>query len=221
MKRRQKILIFAILFLAALIIVGYWYLFMGSRITDASSEVVQGEENTNSLIVYFSRNGETKGNLDATSSATVNSNNNQEVSDTEAAAFMIQELTGADLYQIKTARYYRDSFMGTAASAWIEETFNMRPALAARLDNLEKYDVIYVGYPIWWFNAPMAIGTFMESYELDGKTIVPFCTSQENGIDVSMDYIREISGNATVLDGMRIHNSSKEDVERWLEGLPG
>ena len=91
------------------------------------------------------------------------------------------------MYQIKTRRYYRKSFMGTAARAWIENTLNMRPALAAKPENLDAYDTIYVGYPIWWFNAPMAIGSFLESYDLSGKTIVPFCTSQDNGIDVSMD----------------------------------
>ena len=73
------------------------------------------------------------------------------------------------MYQIKTNRYYRKSFMGTAARAWIENTLNMRPALAAKPENLDQYDTIYVGYPIWWFNAPMAIGSFLESYDLSGK----------------------------------------------------
>ncbi len=62
----------------------------------------------------------------------------------------------------------------------------------------------------------MAVGTFLEGYDLTGKTIVPFCTSTDNGIDVSMDYIREVSKGATVLDGKRIHNSDLEDVSAWL-----
>ena len=78
-------------------------------------------------------------------------------SDTEAAAKMIQRLTGADLYQLHTKRYYRKAFFGTAATAWIEENFNLRPALAALPNNLGDYDTIYIGYPIWWFNAPMAV----------------------------------------------------------------
>ena len=93
---------------------------------------------------------------------------------------------------------------------------NLRPGLAAQPENLDDYDVIYVGYPIWWFNAPMAIGSFLESYDLTGKTVVPFCTSSDNGIDVSMDYIREVSEGATVLDGYRVHNSSLKDVAEWL-----
>ena len=73
---------------------------------------------------------------------------------------MIAQLTGADLFQIRTDRYYRSAFWGTAATAWIEEALNLRPGLAAKPESLDKYDVIYIGYPVWWFNAPMAVGTF-------------------------------------------------------------
>lgn len=215
MKRRRKMIIAGVIFVA-LLGIGWWYLFMGCRITDGSSEIIDGEDGTRSLVVYFSRFGEIPDTVDAMAAATPNSNQDMDGSDTEAAAKMIQELTGADLYQIRTERYYRSAFWGTAAMAWIEETLNLRPGLAAQPENLDNYDVIYVGYPIWWFNAPMAIGSFLESYDLTGKTVVPFCTSSDNGIDVSMDYIREVSEGATVLDGYRVHNSGLEDVAGWL-----
>lgn len=192
---------------------------MGSKVTDASDNVTAGADGTKSLIVYFSRMGEIPGEPDAVSSATVSSNSEISGSDTEAAAQMIRQITGADMYQIKTNRYYRKSFMGTAARAWIENTLNMRPALAAKPENLDQYDTIYVGYPIWWFNAPMAIGSFLESYDLSGKTIVPFCTSQDNGIDVSMDYIRKNAKNVEVLDGHRIHNSDSAEIKTWLKEI--
>lgn len=215
MKKWQVILAVLLLLLG----LAFWYLFMGSKISDASSEVIPGESGTRSLIVYFSRAGELSGTSDATASATPNFNQAMEGSDTEAAAKMIQQLTGADLYQIRTERAYRNAFWGTAATAWIEEKLNMRPDLATQPENLDNYDVIYVGYPIWWFNAPMAIGSFLESYDLTGKTVVPFCTSTDNDIDVSMDYIREVSEGANVLDGYRVHNSSLEDVSAWLEQI--
>lgn len=215
MKKRKKMIIAGVI-LIALLGIGWWYLFMGSRITDSSSETIAGEDGTRSLVVYFSRAGEIPDTVDAMASSTPNSNQDMDGSDTEVAAKMIQELTGADLYQIRTERYYRSAFWGTAATAWIEETLNLRPGLDAQPENLDDYDVIYVGYPIWWFNAPMAIGSFLESYDLTGKTVVPFCTSSDNGIDVSMDYIREVSEGATVLDGYRVHNSSLEDVAEWL-----
>lgn len=213
-KRRRRLVMAAVLI--ALVGIGGWYLFLGGRITDANSEVLSGEDGTRSLIVYFSRAGEIPNTMDAVSSATPNSNQVMEGSDTEAAAKMIQELTGADVFQIRTKRYYRSAFWGTASTAWIEETLNLRPGLAAQPENLDDYDVIYVGYPIWWFNAPMAVGSFLESYDLTGKIIVPFCTSSDNGIDVSMDYIREVSKGAEVMEGYRIHNSSMEDVAAWL-----
>lgn len=215
MKKRRK-WPFIIAALVVLLGIGSWYLFFGGRITGISSEITAGEAETRSLVVYFSRAGEIPDTVDAFVSATPNSNQAMNGSDTEAAAKMIQELTGADLYQIRTERYYRSAFWGTAATAWIEEILNLRPKLAAQPEDLDDYDVIYVGYPIWWFNAPMAIGSFLESYDLTGKTIVPFCTSSDNGIDVSMDYIRDVSEGATVLDGYRVHNSSLDDVAEWL-----
>ena len=215
MKKRKKWTFF-IAVLIVLIGIACWYLFLGGVIADVGSEITAGGEGTRSLVVYFSRAGEIPDTMDAVASATPNSNQAAEGSDTEAAAKMIQELTGADLYQIRTERYYRRAFWGTAATAWIEEALNLRPGLAAQPDNLDNYDVIYVGYPIWWFNAPMAIGSFLESYDLTGKTIVPFCTSSDNGIDVSMDYIRQVSEGAAVLEGYRVHDSSPEDVAAWL-----
>lgn len=219
MKKRKKWPLFLMALLILLSGTAFWYLFMGGRITGVSSEVVAGDHGTRSLIVYFSRSGEIPDTADAMASATPNSNQVMDGSDTEAAAKMIQELTGADLYQIRTEKYYRKAFWGTAATAWIEEKLDLRPGLAAQPENLDDYDVIYVGYPIWWFNAPMAVGSFLESCDLTGKTIVPFCTSADNGIDVSMDYIREVSEGADVLEGYRIHNSDLEDVAAWLERI--
>ena len=215
MKKRRK-WSFIIAVLVVLLGIVSWYLFFGSRITGISSEITAGEAGNRSLVVYFSRAGEIPDTVDAMTSATPNSNQAMDGSDTESAAKMIRELTGADLYQIRTERYYRSAFWGTAATAWIEEILNLRPKLAAQPETLDNYDVIYVGYPIWWFNAPMAIGSFLESYDLTGKTIVPFCTSSDNGIDVSMDYIRDVSEGAMVLDGYRVHNSGLYDVAEWL-----
>ena len=184
---------------------------------NVSDEMTKGDPGTKSLVVYFTRKGEIPGDMDTVSSATVNSNQDGSGSDTEAAAKMIQSLTGADLYQIYTDHYYRKAFWGTAATAWLENTFNLRPKLAARPENLDDYDTIY--YPIWWFNAPMAIGTFLESYDLSGKTVIPFCTSQDNDIDVSMEFVRNAAKEAEILDGHRIHGESREDVAKWLRSI--
>ena len=219
MKSSKKKLVGVIAFFVVLLVIGYMYLFTGTKIKDVSKDVIKGDEGTKSLVVYFTRKGEIPGEVDAVSSATQNSNRDMDGSDTEAAAYMIQSLTGADMYQIHTEHYYRKSFAGTATTAWIEEKLNLRPNLAAKPDNLDAYDTIYVGYPIWWFNAPMAIGSFLESYDLSGKTVVPFCTSQDNDINVSMDYIKDVARGANVLDGYRIHGADLEAVAGWLQRI--
>lgn len=211
-----------IIFLIVVIVIlgaGAIYLFTGSNMDRTNNQIEKGSKNTKTLIVYFSREGEIPGDVDAVSAATKNSNKAMSGSDTKAAAKMIQKATGADLYQIKTKKYYRKAFMGTAAKAWIEEKLDQRPELLELPKNLEQYDTIYVGYPIWWFNAPMAVGSFLESYDLSGKTVIPFCTSQDNDIDVSMDYIKKVSKGANFLDGRRIHEASQEEVTQWVNEI--
>ncbi len=213
-KKPKKKLIIIVAVIMVFVFAGYWYLFLGSHIRNAGIEITKGSEAANALIVYFTRSGviTAEGDVDAVSSASMNVHDGV----TEQAALQLQQITGADLYEIKTDRYYRNSFIGTAATAFIEEKLDTRPKLLAKPEDISSYDVIYVGFPVWWFSAPMAIGTFLESYDLTGKTVVPFCTSQDNGIDVCMDYIREVSGAASVLDGYRFHHSSDEDVIEWL-----
>ncbi len=219
MKRlKKRILLIPAVFviLAALCV----YLFFGAKQTDTDTDIQVGENGTRSLIVYFTRSGnitaEEAEDTDAVSSASMMANDGS----TEFAAYKLQQVTGADMFEIRTARMYRSAFWGTAATSFLEELLDTRPALAAYPDSLEKYDVIYVGYPIWWFNAPMAVGSFLEHYNLTGKTVVPFCTAQDNGIDVSMEYIREVSQGADVSDGYRFTaGTTEEDIRNWLEKI--
>lgn len=210
-----------ILLIVVIVILGAGaiYLFTGSNMDRTNNQIEKGSKNTKILVVYFSREGEIPGDVDAVSAATKNSNKVMSGSDTKAAAKMIQKETGADLYQIKTKKYYRKAFMGTATKAWIEEKLDQRPELLELPKNLDQYDTIYVGYPIWWFNAPMAVGSFLESYDLSGKTVIPFCTSQDNDIDVSMDYIKKVSKGANLLEGKRIHEASQEEVTQWVNEI--
>lgn len=104
-----------------------------------------------------------------------------------------------------------------------EQSNNARPALAENItaEQLADYDVIFVGYPIWWYDAPMIIYTFLESHDFTGKTIIPFATSGGSGIAEEDDF-REITG-ATVLDGLCIRNinnsSARDDIRKWLTEL--
>lgn len=192
--KKRKKRLVIVAVLIVLIGIGGWYLFLGGRIKDAVA------------------------------SATPNSNQAMEGSDTEAAAKMIQELTGADLFQIRTKRYYRSSFAGTAATAWIEETLNLRPGLAAQPENLDDYDVIYVGYPIWWEDMPMPVYSFLEECDFGAKTIIPFITHGGSGASRTVDTISELQpeallmGNELVLSRNDVAES-EETVVEWAQGL--
>lgn len=221
-KRRTKILLAVIIIFLLAAGGGYIYLFLAPKISNVSDDVAKGNKNTTSLVVYFARSDviETDG-VDAVSSASLNSEGTELVGNTEIPAKMIQKLTGADLYSIQTERYYRSAFMGTAATAWIEETFNMRPGLAAQPADLSKYDVIYVGYPVWWGDMPMAVYSFMDEYDLSGKTVLPFCTHGGSGLSGTDKNIQSEEKDAKVTDGIAISDSSLDDadgdIDEWLK----
>ena len=147
--------------------------------------------NGKSLVVYFSRTGNTK-----------------------AAAEDIQSLTGSDIVELKTVVPYPSSYDDCLAQAQEERANNERPELSTIISNMSEYDTVYVGYPIWCYTAPMAIFTFMESYDFMGKTVIPFCTSGSSSINQSVADIRSVCSGVNILDGFRAGGS--ETVEAWL-----
>lgn len=136
---------------------------------------------------------------------------------TEKAAKRIQELTKGDIVQIKTVTPYPDSYQELTEVAKKEKDENARPKLSTRVENMDDYDVIFVGYPIWYHTAPMAIDTFLESYNLLGKTVVPFCTSVSSDIGESMGAINNLCAKANVLEGLTANNL--DDIEPWLKKI--
>ncbi len=95
-----------------------------------------------------------------------------------------------------------------------------RPEIESKIDNMENYDVVLIGHPIWWGIEPRIIDTFMESYDLSGKTVVNFCTSGGSGVSSSTSNLKELSPDANWLDGYRFSsNASKDDVRAWIESL--
>jgi flavodoxin len=103
------------------------------------------------------------------------------------------------------------------AKARQELADNTRPALSGSVPNMNSYDIIFVGYPIWCGFEPMAIRTFLESYNLNGKTVIPFCTSGSSGLGSSGNSIRSIVTGATVLDGRRFAAGARNDVNAWVD----
>lgn len=138
---------------------------------------------------------------------------------TEKVAQEIHEIVGGDIVKIETVNPYPSDYHECTEVAKAEKENNARPKLSTVVNNMEDYDTIFIGYPIWWHTAPMAIGTFLESYDLSGKTIVPFCTSGGSDIAESMPMINELCKNATVKEGLTASPDNVSKIKDWLDEL--
>ncbi|MGM9682818.1 MAG: flavodoxin [Eubacteriales bacterium] len=143
-----------------------------------------------------------------------------EVGNTEVAAGMIRELTAADLFKIEQLKPYSGDYNECIAQAEADQRQNVRPELKKRLETIDEYDVIYLGYPNYWSTMPMAVFTFLEQYDFRGKTIRPFCTHEGSGLGSSIRDIKKLCPAATVKKGLAIHGGSvsraKKEIEKWI-----
>lgn len=136
---------------------------------------------------------------------------------TARAARSIHDKIGGDLFEIQAENPYPTDHDACLERDMQEIKDNARPAVANRVENMSQYDVVFIGYPIWYYQAPMIINTFLESYNLQGKTIVPFCTSGGYPIDNSIELLKGSIPNANIAEGHRIDNES--DMMAWLKRL--
>lgn len=166
---------------------------------------------TRSLVAYYSRAGNNYVNGDIV---------DLPVGNTEVAATMIQKLTGSEVFRIDTVKPYPEGYHETTEVAKEELRGNARPEISGHVDNMADYEVIYLGYPNWWGTMPMAVFTFLEAYDLAGKTIIPFCTHEGSGMGRSERDIEEICTGAVVLKGLPIRGGrvqeAEKDIADWL-----
>ena len=153
------------------------------------------------LVAYFSATGTTKG-----------------------VAEQIAEGLSCDLYEITPQDPYTDAdlnYSDTSSRTTSEmNDENARPAISGSVSDMAQYDVVFLGYPIWWGEAPKIINTFLESYDFSGKTIVPFCTSGSSGISSSVSALKPLASGATWLEGRRFGGGvSDETVMEWVRSL--
>lgn len=144
---------------------------------------------------------------------------------TRTIAEHIQARVGGDLFHVATRKPYPQDYRETTQLARVELDNNARPELAATisLEEMGKYDVVFIGYPNWWGTIPMAMFTFLEQYDLSGKTIVPFCTHLGSGLGRGPDDIARLASGAAVKQGLAVHGGSvaraRDDVDAWLRRL--
>ena len=141
---------------------------------------------------------------------------------TEAVAQEIQAQTGADLFEIVPAEPYTDDYNELLDIAQEEQSSDARPAIAETVD-LSGYDTVFLGFPNWWGDMPMILYTFLDEYDLSGKTIVPFNTSGGSGFSGSLDTIAEMEPDAEVTEGISLGSGEAEDCEdevaEWLANM--
>lgn len=142
---------------------------------------------------------------------------------TEQIAKYISEITSSDILEIIPKDVYTNEDLdynnNNSRANREQNDKNARPKISNKLD-LENYDVIYLGYPIWWEEEPRIILTLLDNYNLENKTIILFCTSGGSGIELSVNNIRNYNNKLNVLDGKRFSsNSSKEEVITWINSL--
>lgn len=165
------------------------------------------------LIAYFSV-PETSG-VDAVAQASRVVENGEVVGNVEFIAGTIQEETGGDIFAIETVQTYPGEHQALLDFAAAEMAANARPELSTSISNLNDYDVIFIGYPIWWDEAPAMIASFLAENDFSGKIIAPFCTSSYSPIDNSLHIFRELASGAAVADGLTANSESA--IRPWAE----
>ena len=180
--------------------------------TDDTAQDKQTEGGSNMLVAYFSLAGEQYG------VGVIEEGN------TSIIAHMIAEQTGADLFEIEAVTPYPTSHSELLDVSRQEMANNARPEIAGTVDNMDDYDTIFIGYPNWWGDMPMIVYNFLESYDLSGKTIVPFCTHGGSGLSNTEATIADITGG-TMKDGFAIpgttaqndRDTARNEVTQWLK----
>lgn len=190
------------------------YMFTGNDSNTAnnnnqSDNSIQDNENENNnittddsniLVLYFSMSG-----------------------NTEAVANIIHDNVGGDIIKLETKEAYPSDYDELVDYAQQEQQEDARPELNTVIENIEQYDTIFLGYPNWWGDMPMPIYTFLDDYDLSGKTIAPFITHGGSGLSGTPENIQEEEPNAIVTEGLAIDGDeasySSEDVVEWMNSL--
>lgn len=194
--------------------------------SNAVTEAVQNNtDNENILIAYFSvpENVATDG-IDANSGASIVVKNKDVLGNMQYMAMTIQEAIGGELFRIETKEKYPLEHETLVNQAKEEQNEEVRPELATHIENVEQYDMIFLGYPNWWGDMPQPLYTFLEEYDFSEKTIIPFNSHGGSGFSNTIEEIKKLQPNATVKDdGLSISRNdvadSEQEITDWAKGF--
>jgi flavodoxin len=161
---------------------------------------MQTYEKKSILVAYFSHSGNTR-----------------------VTANQIHEHVGGDIFEIVSVNQYSSDYNQCVKQAQKELKEQFRPKLETKVENMQSYNIVFVGYPNWWGTIPMPVASFLTCYDFSGKTIAPFCTNEGSRLGRSITDIRELCPHSSVLDGLAIRGSTvkiaQNEVSRWLHEL--
>lgn len=142
---------------------------------------------------------------------------------TQIVANQIHERAGGDIFRIITVKKYPADYNQVVEMAKQEFADKAVPQLSTQIPDLDRYQVVFIGYPIWWGTIPRAVTAFLSQYSFTGKTIIPFCTHEGSGLGISEKDITKLCPNSTILEGLAIRGSNaktaQKDVAAWLKRL--
>lgn len=166
------------------------------------------------LVAFFSRTGENYGV------------GNIKKGNTHIVAELIAQETGGELFEIEPVKPYPDGYERCTEVAQDEKNANARPAVKS-IKDVSGYDIVFIGYPIWWGDAPMPVYTWIEANGWQGKTVIPFCTHEGSGLGATESYMAEACEGAEVKRGLamtgttaqRQPDKAQKTVEKWLQSI--
>ena len=181
----------------------------GNQKKDIKNEQVMNKGKV--LIVFFSHAGENY------------SVGNVKVGNTKLVADEIQKLTGGDMFEVVAEKSYDMPYDELIEVAQEEANQNEKPAFKGEVKNINEYDAVFIGGPIWWGTYPQVMFSFFDKYDLNGKTLIPFTTHEGSGLADCVEDVKKAYPKANVLDGFSIYGhearKSMEKVDKWLKGL--
>lgn len=193
---------------------------------DNGDNMTENEGTGKVLIAYF--DVAENSDVDAISSASVTEVNGKAKGLVRTVAEDIQAVTGGDLFSIETSVDYPGDINDLIEYASVEQDNDERPELTSHIENLDEYDTIFVGYPLWWFDLPQVMYSFFDEYDFSGKTIIPFDVHRGSRLSSTPNTIQELEPDAEVVsDGFAVSHETAAasvsdvaaDVEEWLHGL--
>ena len=220
LEKKNKIMVLIVFVLLIALGIGCYFIINNSSTSRVENNNIQNENSTNSSIVNNNIQDQNETKIDKTSNKKVAVVYFSATGTTKTVAEYIKDEVNGDIFEIIPKQKYSSSDLNwndnSSRSTKEQNDKNARPEIQNNID-VSSYDVIFIGYPIWWGDTPRIIQTFMESHELSGKTMIPFCTSGGSGIQASENTLKSYSG-INWISGKRL-TTSKSEIANWVKSI--